>query len=243
MAYEWKSRVRYSESGIDGKLTLPALVNYFQDCSTFHSEAIGLGWSYLAAKKRAWILSSWQVEVVRYPAVGEEITVKTWPHSFKGFYGGRNFLLLDEQGEVLAYANTNWVFMNLETGHPAKIDLEEIKGYTLEEPYEMAYAPRKISFPEGGVRAEGFRIERSHLDTNRHVNNGQYISMAQDYLPDEFCVSSMRAEYKKSAFLHDMVVPVVLLEGDRCSVALCDEEQKPYAVVVFQGSIGMKELE
>ena len=31
MIYEWKSRVRYSETGVDGKLTLTALVNYFQD--------------------------------------------------------------------------------------------------------------------------------------------------------------------------------------------------------------------
>ena len=30
-----------SEIGEDGNLTLPGLINYFQDCSTFQSEAIG----------------------------------------------------------------------------------------------------------------------------------------------------------------------------------------------------------
>lgn len=28
---------------INGTLTLPALINYFQDCSTFQSEDVGLG--------------------------------------------------------------------------------------------------------------------------------------------------------------------------------------------------------
>ena len=36
--YEFNSRVRYSEIDHHGTLTLPALINYFQDCSSFQSE-------------------------------------------------------------------------------------------------------------------------------------------------------------------------------------------------------------
>mgnify|MGYP000603361539 CR=1 FL=1 len=35
MKYSFTSRIRYSEIGEDGNLTLPGLINYFQDCSTF----------------------------------------------------------------------------------------------------------------------------------------------------------------------------------------------------------------
>ena len=233
MTYEWKSRVRYSETGADGRLSLTGLVNYFQDCSTFQSEEIGLGWKYLNEKQRAWVLSSWQIEITSLPVMGEKIIVKTWAHSFKGFYGGRNFLLLDEKEKVMAYANTNWVFMDLETGHPAKIDQEEIKGYQLEKPYEMTYAPRKLPFPEEGIRQEKFQVRKHHLDTNRHVNNGQYIAMAQEYLPEQFCLRAMRAEYKKAALLHDWMIPVVKQDQDGITVALCSEQEKPYAVVKF----------
>ena len=41
--YTFDSRVRYSEIDHTGNMTLPALINYFQDCSTFQSEDIGLG--------------------------------------------------------------------------------------------------------------------------------------------------------------------------------------------------------
>ena len=41
--YEFDSRVRYSEVDHHGTMTVPALINYFQDCSTFQSEQLGYG--------------------------------------------------------------------------------------------------------------------------------------------------------------------------------------------------------
>ena len=43
MPYQFQSRIRYSEIGEDKRLTLPGLINYFQDCSTFQSETLGNG--------------------------------------------------------------------------------------------------------------------------------------------------------------------------------------------------------
>ena len=72
MDYSFNSRVRYSETGEDGRLTLPGVLNYFQDCSTFHAESIGLGGNVLKNRDRAWVLSSWQVVVEEYPVLGTE---------------------------------------------------------------------------------------------------------------------------------------------------------------------------
>ena len=51
--YTFDSRIRYSEIGEDGNLTLPGLINYFQDCSTFQSEDLGIGTTVLKEEKRA----------------------------------------------------------------------------------------------------------------------------------------------------------------------------------------------
>ena len=87
MNYSFNSRVRYSETGENGKLTLPGVLNYFQDCCTFHAESVGLGGDVLKARDRAWVLSSWQVIVDEYPAMGTEIRITTAPYDFKGFMG------------------------------------------------------------------------------------------------------------------------------------------------------------
>jgi len=72
------------------------------------------------------------------------------------------------------------------------------------------------------------------LDTNNHVNNGKYITMALEYLPEAFETYELRAEYKKSAVYGDMIYPQVKLDGDTFYVALCDEEGNIYAGVAFR---------
>ena len=64
------------------------------------------------------MLSGWQICVERYPALGEQLSVQTWPYDFKGFYGMRNFVLQNEAGERLAWANSLWVYVDLDTGRP-----------------------------------------------------------------------------------------------------------------------------
>ncbi len=234
MAYQFNSRVRYSEVDMERHLTLNGIINYFQDCTSFHSESIGLGIDCLNEKHRAWILSSWQISIERFPKFGEEIAVKTWPYGFKAFYGDRNFSMSDQEGNCIVKANSLWVYIDTESGRPVKVDEEEMKGYVLEEKLEMDYAPRKIAFPGEAIEMEAFTVLKHQLDTNHHVNNGQYVQMAQEFLPDDFKLHQMRAEYKKSAVLHDVIVPWVSMEGERCTVALCDETRKPYAVIAFE---------
>ena len=63
--YLMAGRVRYSEVGLDGGLTLHHLINYFQDCSTFHLEDIGLGLDYFQSQNLAFFILSWQIEINR----------------------------------------------------------------------------------------------------------------------------------------------------------------------------------
>lgn len=229
--YSFNSKVRYSEVGEDKKLSLNGIINYFQDCSTFHSEELGVGLNVLEKINRVWVLSSWQIVVERYPDLCEEITVSTFPYAFQGFFGYRNFIMTDKEGKPLAYANTLWTFLDTETGRPTRVP-EEISGaYTLEEKLDMNYASRKVPMPKGGETGEPFAVQRLHLDTNHHVNNGQYIQMARAYVPSDFRTHQMRAEYKKSAVLGDIIYPVVSEVDGIYTVGLCDELGRPYAVV------------
>lgn len=234
MIYRFNSRVRYSEIGRDKCLTLNSIVNYFQDCSTFHSEYIGLGLDQLTRQQHVWMLSSWQIVIECYPSLGNEITVSTWPYDFKGFYGWRNFKMEDQEGNVLAYANSIWVFIDLKTGHPTKITDSERKGYELEEKMEMEYAPRKIAISSNREDREAFSVRRYHIDTNDHVNNGQYIQMAREFIPEDFKIHQMRAEYKKAAVFGDVITPKVAQIENVFTVDLCDGDGKTYAIVEFR---------
>ena len=231
MPYQFRSRVRYSEVGEDQRLTLPGVINYFQDCSTFQSEDLGAGLEKLTARGKAWVLASWQISIDRLPALGEEIAVQTWPYNFKGFYGERNFRILSADGQTLASAASMWIYLDTASGHPIKVEEDIRAAYQLEAPLPLGPIARTIPMPPGSIKKEEFVVVKSHLDTNHHVNNGQYIVMAQEYFPEDFTVGQMRVEYKKSAVLHDVIVPFVCVEEQRCTVSLCGADEKPYAVV------------
>lgn len=233
MSYSFESRVRFSEIGENGCLELPGILDYFQDCCTFESEETGLGMEALKARKRAWVLSSWQVVVKRYPKLGEHIKVTTIPYSFRGFMGMRNFILETAEGERLAWANSYWSHINTETGLPEKLTPADTDPYNLGEKLEMDYAPRKIALPKEVVKQEAFSVQKHHLDTNHHVNNCQYIRMAADYLPEDFVVHQLRAEYKRQALLGNVIIPEVYAAEDKVTVILNAEDQELYAIVEF----------
>lgn len=232
--YSFGSRVRYSEIGHHGTMTLPGLVNYFQDCSTFQSEDIGLGVKELKKRKKAWILSYWQVIIERFPKMGEQMTVGTFATGFKGLYGDRNFFMNDEQGNRIACANSIWVFMDMEKGRPVKPGDEDILPYGMEPPLEMKYEGRKIKLPGSSEDFPSFPVRKYHIDTNEHVNNCQYVQMALEVLPDEINVRQLRVEYKRSAVYGDIICPRVAFETERTVVELCDKNENPYAVIEFK---------
>lgn len=231
--YTFDGRVRYSEVGVDGNMTLESLLDYFQDASIFHSEDVGLGVDYFKKVNQAWLLSAWQICVNRRPHLCENIIIGTSPYEFKGFVGSRNFWMKTKEGEVLAYANSIWSLMDLERMMPAKAREDFASIYHLEEKYPMEYAPRKIRVPADGMAMEAFAVKSHHLDTNNHVNNGQYVRMAMDYIPENFEISQLRVEYKNQAVLDDVIYPVVAAgeDGRLYTVSLNREDGKPYSIV------------
>lgn len=232
--YTTENRIRFSEIDHTKKITIPGIINYFQDCCIYHSEDVGLGFEYLEKHKRAWVLSSWQIDIDRYPVIGEYVKVSTWATGFKGIFGNRNFCMRDEDDKIVACANSLWVYMDMAKGRPIKPNQLETDSYGTEEPLEMEEVSRKIELPSEMEELPSFPVRRYHIDTNEHVNNCQYVQMAQEVLDREFPVKRVRAEYKKSAVYKDIIVPKVAVTPERTVVELCDEAGKPYAVVEFR---------
>ncbi|QNM06362.1 acyl-[acyl-carrier-protein] thioesterase [Qiania dongpingensis] len=229
--YSFDSKVRYSEVGADGRLSLCSVIHYMQDCSIFQSEMLGVGVRALQERGRAWLLSAWQVELYRRPELGETLKVGTWASGFKAMYGYRNFVIIDAAGDYAVKANSIWVYMNLETGRPEKVDKQLADIYQAEEPLDMETDGRKIKIPDNLMEFPSFPVRRYQIDTNGHVNNGQYIQMAEEWLPGDNDIRKLRVEYKKAAVYGDTVIPMAGGNADSVTVVLKGSEGQVYAVV------------
>ena len=231
--YAFDSRIRYTEiNHFKGTMNPSSIINYFQDCSTFQSEDLNLGLAYLEDNKRVWLLLGWNLQIFKQASLGDYVTIGTWPYAFKSFYGYRNFIMMDKNKNTLAVADSIWVFMDTEEECPVKVPSDNL-GYILEPAYPMEHKNRKIAIPSDFNTLPPFPVVKSNIDSYNHVNNGQYIKMAEDFLPDDFEIFNMRVEYKTQALLNDIIYPKIAYDDNKCIVLLATEEGKPYAVVEF----------
>lgn len=235
-SFEYSWYVRYSEVGHHGLMTLPALVNAFQDCSTFQSEVLGVGMEWLKREHRAWFLTHWQIVVDRYPALCEHVSVGTFATSFRGVTGRRNFYLKGADGSLIARADSTWAFLDLASGRLAKPDERHVSPYGSHEPLPMPHEGRRVNVPEQLDRRGPLVVGRGLIDTNEHVNNCQYIQIALDQLSREVLPSRLRVDYRRAAVLGDTLYPAVGQLDGNTVVSLADESGSPYAVVEFSGA-------
>lgn len=235
MKFEMPARIRLSETDQEGVLTLFHLVNYLQDASTFHAEEVERGLAWSRENDLAWILVGWQLHIRRFPRLGDRVIVKTWPYSFRGFMGGRNYTIEKEDGELLVSANSEWVLMNMTENKPVRVEknLLEIFGCAEEEKLQEDFGKRKVALNEPAEKREAFTIQEFHMDTNHHVNNAQYIHMAEKYLEEGFQVVHFRAEYTKQAYQGDIVVPKVCKVDGGYQIQLADSDGEAYFTAEF----------
>lgn len=233
--FEMKREVTYSQVRRNLKLDMAEIAQYFQDCVLLQSETIGKGVAETERSHTAWFLSSWQIEVERYPEFMEEVTVRTWPHEFKSMYGYRNFDIVDSTGATIARANSIWIFMDLAKMRPSKPTEDNIRGYVLEPALDMEYTPRKINILGDECKIsddiEPITVKYSFLDSNDHVNNGRYVKEAMDYLPTDRLFQQMRVDYRKAATLGDKMYPIRYQQENLSQVVFADEAGNPYVIV------------
>jgi acyl-ACP thioesterase len=234
--YSFSSRVRYSECDEHAKLSLLGLVDYFQDCSGFHTESTSRTMAALAQDGLAWMVAATQLQIHELPSYGDEICVRTWNYARRGIMADRCYELVGPDGRLYAQGDTKWFLFSFEEGRPVRISDEEIREYLTDEPRtDMPPTKRKVSFGGEGRAADAVSVVSQMLDTNHHVNNAQYIEVARTAagIATED-IASVHVQYVKMALLGDVMHPVIFAEDDgSVGVSLRDAGGEAYANLRF----------
>ena len=169
--------VRSYEAGIANHVTLPTLCNYMQEAAGISAARLGWGIQALQAEGITWMISRLRVSVSRYVPWGTTITVRTWPSGTKGrLIAKRCFLGLDEKGEELFRASSEWLYVDMNAQKIAK--LPETFGELVPPgtpDFELPDIGGKFAhLPSVEGRADVL-TRHSDLDFNDHVNNVHYV--------------------------------------------------------------------
>ena len=228
--YSFKRRIGYSETDASLHLSYFALVNLFQDAAIFEGQNQSMSIEELYENNEAWLLGSWQICINRRPFLNEEVEVSTIPYEFKGFLGYRNFILKTVTGEVLAVAYSIWSLIDIESLKPIRVS-EEIKArYDVGDKLDMDYKPRRINLLGEGKEQEKVSIRKGQIDSNKHVNNAEYVNLALEYLEEGKELKEIRVEYKNAAHLESTIIPRTYMAANSLQVELSGDEGV-YAIV------------
>ncbi len=108
----------------NGHLNNVAYVQWMQDVAILHFTALG-GVEMMEKEKASWVARSHRIEYLRPAYRGDELLVTTWISTMEGVRSRRRYEFA-KGGQVLARGETDWVFVDAETGRPRRIP-EEMK--------------------------------------------------------------------------------------------------------------------
>lgn len=222
----------------NGRMKLFSVLQLMQDCSEMWKEAEPGFLRFLQEQGAAQLLAFRQLEVLRVPALGEQLTCTTTVFDCRGANGFRNTIVTDSAGRPCYESWSQGAFVHMQTGRLMRLPQAVVAGMHMSPRYEMTYRPRKIALPDSpGRQLLPFAVQRNDIDYNQHVNNAHYIRMALEYLPVEFEVGSLRVEFKYPARYGELLQPAVYA-GDETYIVTLSAADKVSCVVEFNRSLG-----
>ena len=175
--YSERKLIRTSNCDLSGSWRLSNILALMQELAGTHAHFLGCGRDVLLEEGLVWVLSRTELQMDRYPIVGETVRVDTFPMPNRRWFFPRYFLFYDEAGEVIGKASTLWLLMDI---HARKMAAPEAALRFLPDNSDLV-AP--MAFPGNIAPVEGEEIctfytpANMDIDVNRHMNNTRYADV------------------------------------------------------------------
>jgi len=156
------------------------------ETATCHANQIGVGYADLIRHGQAWVLSRLAIEMTARPGVNDRYDVTTWVEGYNKRFSQRNFDITGADGNVVGYARSIWVAIDIEHRTAGDISRFTVLGdMATDRPCPIA--PVGHIHPSGEPsRRSRYTFRYTDIDFNRHVNSVRYIELALNQWPLEF---------------------------------------------------------
>ena len=167
------------------ELTNKSILRFLQDAACVQSVKIGDSQN---TRSMMWFILSYRVDVFKRPIYDDTIRIRTWARHFNGGLAVREFEIVNESGEVVATAVSNWGRINPKTLKLENLTDEVVRKYDAEPErtnYEGDGWLKKLPAPETSDFCRALYIDRNFIDANHHMNNSFYMDMVNMVLPEK----------------------------------------------------------
>ena len=155
-------------------MSIPAMLDMFQDAAGIHAGSVGIGALALAERGLFWIVSKTRLRIHRRPQVQELLESVTWIQPAERVSCERDWALMKD-GEQLAYVRSIWAALRREDFRPGHMaDFYPDSDFSIAPPDDVPFTRMGKNFDDAELLGE-YRIRSVDIDRGGHMNNVNYV--------------------------------------------------------------------
>jgi len=225
--YSETIQIQSNQSNRFAEATIPSILNFMLEAAWAHAQEMDWGYELLKKHNMFWVLSRFFADIKKLPRWRDKITLETWSAGTDGIYAYREFILTNEQNEVLVVANSAWLILDIDTRKIAALRNHRDTFPQANEPH-VCRKPKRLRSGQPEAKS-GFKpVVFSDVDINNHFNSVKALErVLDDYgieFQNEFEPSIIEINYLKEGLPGDnLAVHQKAIDGSKFQSAIIRE--------------------
>jgi len=200
--------VLWEEVTMDNQMSISGLTQVLLQAAVIHSEHLGFGFSTTSKDLLSWVLFKFHLEIIRMPLWKEKIHLTTWPHKTKAITAIREFEVVDDRGNTICTASSEWSIIHLKTRRPQRLDRIEGLGERVSSRSVFTHKVERINPKASFEELYQLKVRYSDMDLNGHANAGKYFDWLSDAVYELYQsnqITFVQFNYHHECYLGDRI--------------------------------------
>lgn len=185
LTYQMKMKIPFDMADMNGHIKLPDVILLSLQVSGLQSIDLGISDKAMLEKYNlVWIITDYDIDVVRLPKFGEEMTIETEALSYNRLFCYRRFTIYDEAGNAIINMLATFVLMDRDSRKVHAVEPKIVAPYEAEFSKKLIRGPKYPDLKE--LISKDYHVRFYDLDMNGHVNNSKYLDWIFEVMGADF---------------------------------------------------------
>ena len=185
LTYQMKMKIPFDMADMNGHIKLPDVILLSLQVSGMQSIELGVSdKDVLEQYNLVWIITDYDIDVIRLPRFAEEITIETEALTYNRLFCYRRFTIYDEAGQEIIHMVATFVLMDRDSRKVHPVVPEIVAPYQSESSKKLLRGPKYAEL-ENAI-SKDYHVRFYDLDMNGHVNNSKYLDWIFEVMGADF---------------------------------------------------------
>lgn len=218
LTYQMKMKIPFDMSDMNGHIKLPSLILLSLQVSGSQSAQLGVSDKEILEKYNlVWIITEYDIDVIRLPRFAEEITIETEALSYNRLFCYRRFTIYDESGQAIIQMLASFALMDRDSRKVHSVNPEMVAPYLSEFSKKIIRGPKYTDLDN--PTSKDYHVRFYDLDMNGHVNNSKYLDWIFEVMGADFLMGhipqKINLKYVKEVRPGGMITSSYELDGSQ----------------------------